>query len=172
MKASYFLKLSVLLLCMTTSSCTKQAPQLPSNKGNEPDNSEVSLVKINKKLATKEDHIIKEFAESKGSFKKNELGFWYKIYNSGHGVAVKDSSVCKVYGKLMLLNGKTLEEASNEFVIGKKQTIVGLEEGLKLMHRGDSATFIIPWYLAYGMKGYEPLVPPYTSIIYKIKLLN
>ena len=172
MKTSCFFKLLVLLLCIGISSCVKQAPQLPSNKGNEPDNTEASLVKINKKLASREDIVVKKLADSQGSFKKNELGFWYKIYNSGHGIAVKDSSICKVFSKLMLLNGKIVEEASNEFVIGKKQTIVGLEEGLKLMHRGDSATFIIPWYLAYGMKGNEPLVPPYTSIIYKIKLLN
>jgi len=72
----------------------------------------------------------------------------------------------------MLLDGKKLEETVNRFVVGKKQMVVGLEEGLKLMHGGDSAAFIIPWYLGYGMKGNAPLIAPYTSIIYKIKLLN
>lgn len=158
--------------CLFFSSCRKQAPQLPSNKGNEIDKSEASLLKINQKLALKEDRIIKEFAESKGTFKKNELGFWYKIYNSGNGPAIKDSSICKFSSRLMLLNGKKLEETVNRFVVGKKQMVVGLEEGLKLMHGGDSATFIIPWYLGYGMKGNAPLIAPYTSIIYKIKLLN
>jgi FKBP-type peptidyl-prolyl cis-trans isomerase len=170
-------KFSILALvlfgsCIFLGSCKKQTPQLPSNKGNEIDKSGASLLKINQILASKEDCVLKKFAESKGIFKKNELGFWYKIYNSGNGSAIKDSTICKLSSKLMLLNGKILEENINQFVIGKKQMVVGLEEGLKLMHRGDSATFIIPWYLGYGMKGNKPLVAPYTSIIYKIKLLN
>jgi len=46
----------------------------------------------------------------------------------------------------------------------------GLEESMKLLREGDSATIIIPWYLGYGMKGKEPKIPPYTSIIYQIKI--
>ena len=162
----------VLLSCLFISSCKKQSPQLPSNKGIEVDNTNASLLIINKRLATKEDIILKKFVEHKGSFKKNEIGFWYKVYDSGNGSLIKDSSVCKFSSQLTLLNGKILEKGVKQFVIGKKQMIVGLEEGLKLMHRGDSATFIIPWYLGYGMIGNKPLVPPYTSIIYKVKLLN
>ena len=166
--------LAVVLLgvCLLFGSCKKQVPQLPSNKGNEADKSEASLLRINQKLAIKEDRIIKEFAESKVIFKKNELGFWYKVYNCGNGPTIKDSSICKFSSKLTLLDGKELENNVKQIVIGKKQMVVGLEEGLKLMHKGDSATFIIPWYLGYGMKGSVPLIAPYTSIIYKIKLMN
>lgn len=161
-----------LLFCLFIVSCKKQAPQLPSNKGMEINNTNASLMKINQKLASKEDIIIKKFAEKKGSFKKNEIGFWYVLYRSGIGPILKDSSSCNFKYKLMLLNGKTLEEKTIQLVIGKKQIVTGLEEGLKIMHRGDSASFIIPWYLGYGMTGNKPLVPPYTSIIYKVKLLN
>ena len=73
---------------------------------------------------------------------------------------------------MMLLNGKLVESGEKRIVIGKKQLVVGLEEGLKLMHRGDSATFIIPWYLGYGMKGYGQMVPSYTSLVYEVKLRN
>ena len=162
----------ILLLCSGFFSCIKQAPQLPSNKGIEIDHTEASLLKINHKLAIREDSILKDYAITIGSFKKNDIGFWYNIYHLGNGKMIRDSSICKFSSKLLLLNGKMLESNLNQFVIGKKQMIVGLEEGLKLMHKGDSATFIIPWYLAYGMLGNEPLVPPYTSIIYKIKLLK
>jgi FKBP-type peptidyl-prolyl cis-trans isomerase len=72
----------------------------------------------------------------------------------------------------MLLNGKVLQVDEKNIIIGKRQVVTGLEEGLKLMHKGESATFIIPWYLGYGMKGNEPLVPPYTTLIYQIKLLD
>jgi len=164
--------LALIISCMFFTACKKQAPQLPSNKGVEIDNVNASLIKINQRLATKEDLKLVQFTKNKGSFKKNEIGFWYEIYNSGNGPLLRDSSSCKLFGKLMLLNGKTVEEDTKQLVIGKKEVIAGLEEGLKLMRKGDSATFIIPWYLGYGMIGRKPQVPPYTSIIYKIKILD
>jgi FKBP-type peptidyl-prolyl cis-trans isomerase len=164
--------LFILSFCFLFSSCKKQAPQLPSNKGVKVDHNEESLLKINHQLTIKEDALLKKYAESKKTFKKNELGFWYKIIQSGTGSGIKDSSVCKISCKLRLLSGKIIKTEKSRFIIGKKQQAVGLEEGVKLMRKGDSAVFIIPWYLGFGMKGDEPLIPPYTSIIYEIKLLN
>lgn len=172
MNKSSILAFVLVCFCLLFGSCKKQVPQLPSNKGVETDKSAASLLKINHDLTIKEDRILKIYADSIGSFKKNEIGFWYKIYKSGNGTIIKDSVNCKFSSKLLLLNGSVLEIKVNQFVIGKKQTIIGLEEGLKLMHKGDSATFIIPWYLGYGMIGKEKIVPPYTSIIYHIKVFD
>ena len=154
-------------------SCIKQNPQLPSNKGSVTDTCAVSLLTINQNLAKKEDVSLKKFALQKDkAFKKNALGFWYKIDHSVKGSGIKDSTTCKIYYRLSTLKGKELQQEIKQVVIGKKQVGTGLDEGLKLMNKGDSATFIIPWYLAYGMKGSEPLIPPYTSLIYEIKVLN
>jgi len=87
-------------------------------------------------------------------------------------VAIKDSTSCKISCQVSTLNGKVLQNEIKKLVIGKKLVATGLEEGLKLCRKGDNAIFIIPWYLAYGMKGNEPLIPPYTSLIYKIKVYN
>lgn len=158
--------------CIGLLSCRKQAPQLPSNKGIETNKDAASLLVINHDLAIKEDSILKILAERKGTFKKNELGFWYQISNSGNGSIIKDSMVCEFEFSMTKLDGKVLQTGKKQIVIGKKQVITGLEEGLKIMHKGDSATFIIPWYLGYGMKGNEQVVPAYTSIIYRINHLN
>jgi FKBP-type peptidyl-prolyl cis-trans isomerase FkpA len=168
-KAGYLL---VLVSCFGFFSCIKQAPQLPSNKGVEFDTKSASLLIINQNLAKKEDIILANFASKKGGFTKSELGFWYKIDNMGKGIQIKDSSVCKFEFKMTLLDGKELQVGKQQIIIGKKQTIIGLEEGLKLMHKGDEATLIIPWYLGYGMKGLEHKVPSYTSILYNIKILK
>ena len=44
-------------------SCLKQQPQLPSNKGNFADKNIAVLLNINKNLATKEDSILKSFVK-------------------------------------------------------------------------------------------------------------
>jgi len=154
-------------------SCGRQSPQLPSNKGNSIDKNAVSLLAINENLAKKEDAYLKKIALQKDkSFKKSEIGFWYSIDKLQNGVQLKDSVNCRFKYTLFSLNGKQLKNEEKQIVIGKKQVVVGLEEGLKLMKKGENATFIIPWYLAFGMKGDEPLIPPYTSLIYKVIVFN
>jgi len=131
------------------------------------------MLVINQSLAIKEDSLLEIYAKKKDkALIKNELGFWYKIEQSGKGLKVKDKSTCKFSYRLTKLDGKIIEKDRKQVIIGKKLIVTGLEEGIKLLHHGDSATFIIPWYLGYGMKGNKPFIPPYTSIIYEIKLDN
>ena len=164
---------ALILLSSLLLSCTKQSPQTPSNKDRSVDKSTVSLLYINQKLAIKEDSQLKKFALQRDkAFKKSEIGFWYKKDLLGNGSKLKDSISCKFSYKLLSLKGKILQSESKKIVIGKKQVIVGLEEGLKLLNKGDSATLIIPWYLAYGMKGNGSMIPPYTSILCMIKVYN
>ncbi|HEY6915418.1 MAG TPA: FKBP-type peptidyl-prolyl cis-trans isomerase [Paludibacter sp.] len=165
--------LFVLCLCAGFYSCKKQAPQIPSNKVVVDNTEAQTLLDINQNLALKEDSSLEIFARKKDkSFIKNEIGFWYKIELAGSGPKVADNSTCNFSYKLLLMNGKTIETSKKHVVIGKKQIVAGLEAGLKMLHYGDSATFIIPWYLGYGMNGNKPQIPPYTSIIYHIKLDN
>jgi len=49
--------------------------------------------------------------------------------------------------------------------------IEGWEEGLALMHEGDSAVIGIPPALAYGDKR-EGIIPPYSSLIFKLRLIK
>jgi len=164
---------TLILLFLLMLSCSKPSPQLPSNKGKVIDENASGLLAMNQKLAIKEDSILEKFVlKTDKAFKRSEIGFWYKIDRSGNGSGIKDSVDCTFSCTSTLLSGKILETNQIQLVIGKKQTITGLEEGLKLLNKGDSATFIIPWYLAYGMNGKEPLIPPYTSLIYTVKVFN
>jgi FKBP-type peptidyl-prolyl cis-trans isomerase len=163
----------ILFLCLGFISCKKQAPQLPSNKNLVADSSSVSLLTINQDLAHKEDSLLEKRVISSGkAFKKSEIGFWYKIDQSGNGSKIKGKTSCSLSYRLILLNGKLIENKTTTIKFGKKQSTVGLEEGIKLLQQGDSATFIIPWYLGYGMTGNETTIPPYTSLVYHVRIQN
>lgn len=152
-------------------SCTKTAPQLPANKGNVVDKNIANLVEVNEKLAAKEDSILMKFAtKTDAKFKKNEIGFWYKVDVQTNGELIKDKDICNLSCTSLTLDMKVIQTEKMQIVIGKKQLVVGLEEGLKLLHKGESATFVIPWYLAYGRNGKGSHIKPYTSIVYQIKL--
>ena len=152
-------------------SCTKTAPQLPANKGNVVDKNISNLMEVNQKLAAKEDSILMIFAtKADVKFKKSEIGFWYKVDVPTNGEPIKDKDFCNLSCTSLSLDMKVIQTEKMQIIIGKKQLVVGLEEGLKLLHKGESATFIIPWYLAYGRNGKGSHIKPYTSIVYQIKL--
>lgn len=160
-----------LLLLVLLVSCTKSKPQLPSNKGRMTDKSIAQLLEMNQKLTLKEDSLLLQYVEkSDQKFKKNELGFWYIISKMTQKAKLKDKEAFRFDCKMSLLNGKLLKSEIKAVSLGKKELVQGLEEALKLMHKGESATFVIPWYLAYGMKGNGKLIPPYTSIVYEVNL--
>jgi FKBP-type peptidyl-prolyl cis-trans isomerase len=155
---------------MFFASCKKPLPQLPANKGIETDTTSGALLKINNALIEREDSTIRVFAKSKGFFQKNELGFWFRIYRTGRDKVIQDSVKCTFEFKLENLSGKLIQSGINQIVVGRKQIIIGLEEGIKLMHKGDSAIFIIPTYLRYRVKGSESLIEPNTSVLCHLKV--
>jgi len=161
-----------LLLSVAFNSCSKQSPQLPSNKGLNVDQKANSMLILNKDLAVKEDSAVRVFALKSGNFKKHEIGFWYLIVKSEKRKVIRDSISCKFQYKLKSLSGKEFESGEKQILFGKKQVITGIEEGLKLLKPGETEILIIPWYLGYGMKGNGSVIAPYTSLICEIKMCN
>lgn len=135
--------------------------------------SEANLLDINKKLTVKEDSLLQVLALEMGnSFEKSELGFWFRIDKKTDGEELKTKESYTIHYKLMFTDRNVILEENKDLTIGKKQVVTGLEEGLKLLRKGEKATFIIPWYLAYGMNGLENLIPPYTSLVCEVNVMD
>jgi FKBP-type peptidyl-prolyl cis-trans isomerase len=67
----------------------------------------------------------------------------------------------------------------NRPLIGPLHKVVkGWQEGLQLMHVGETWEFALPPALAYGEKGWHsqtaeiPSIPPQTALLFKIELLD
>lgn len=152
-------------------SCTKPAPQLPSNKEIEAVSLSDSLLEINEQLIENENTLITELIKTKyPDFSRSNSGFWYKITESQYGKSIQQNEKYTVNYRLSSLDEKTLLNNKKIITIGKKEIISGIEECMKLMNEGDKATIIIPWYLAYGLKGNGAEIKPYTSIIAYISI--
>ncbi|MGC8803131.1 MAG: FKBP-type peptidyl-prolyl cis-trans isomerase, partial [Bacteroidales bacterium] len=55
-------------------------------------------------------------------------------------------------------------------IIGTGQIERGLDEGLTHLHIGDSAVFILPPHLAYGVVGDGKCIPPRSCIVYQVRI--
>jgi FKBP-type peptidyl-prolyl cis-trans isomerase len=58
------------------------------------------------------------------------------------------------------------------FIIDHDQVESGLHEGIKLLHEGDKAKFILPSHLAHGLIGDKDKIPRRSPIVYDIELIQ
>ncbi|KAG6413706.1 hypothetical protein SASPL_126420 [Salvia splendens] len=59
-----------------------------------------------------------------------------------------------------------------KFRLGHCEVIKGWDEGIGTMRKGERAVFTIPPFLAYGESGSPPLVPPNSTLVFKVELIS
>lgn len=105
-------------------------------------------------------------------------GIYIQPLISGSGPFVADQKLISIAYKGYFLDGRRFDSVSPEnplqFRLGDKEQIVpGLEMAIKMMRQGEEAKIIIPSQLAFGEKGsLLGIVPPYATLIYKVKIVE
>lgn len=136
-----------------------------------------SLIQANQQLNRLESEAIDLYVSRKGlKMTKTGSGLRYMIEEKGTGEIAKPGMTATVNFKLSLLNGKVCYNSDStgteQFVIDQDEVESGLHEGIKMMHVGGKAKFILPSHLAHGLAGDHNCVPARSPIIYDVQLLN
>lgn len=77
-----------------------------------------------------------------------------------------------------LLDGTVFDASSQHsntplsFTVGAGQTILGFDQGISLMHKGDKATLLIPSALAYGAKGAGTSIGANKVITFDVEVVD
>ena len=109
--------------------------------------------------------------------KKTKSGLFYNIIKEGLGpTPIKGSKVSVHYGG-KLIDGTVFDSSYQrnkpiEFSLGIGKVIQGWDEGIKLMNKGASALFVIPSHLAYGKQGAGGVIPPNSTLIFEVELID
>lgn len=107
--------------------------------------------------------------------KTTASGLQYKMDKVGTGKRPKSTTdVVLVSYEGRLLDGTVFDSSDKRDSRSKFQlnhVIPGWTEGLMLMREGGEATFYVPAKLAYGKQGIKGVVPPNSTLIFKIKLI-
>ncbi len=144
--------------------------------------SEIDYANANKdaiqKRIEEENSLINRFLIGKNyPQKRTDSGLYILTINKGAGKKPAVGNTVKIDYTAAFIDGSvfdsTLERAEPfSFVIGKKQVIVGLEEAVMNMQVGDHCLVIIPFRLAYGEQKYGNVIPPYSTLVFEIELLD
>lgn len=102
-------------------------------------------------------------------------GLQYMVVKMGEGEKPVETSKVKVHYEGYLLDGKKFDSSIDrgkpaEFALNR--VIKGWTEGLQYMPVGSKFTFYIPYNLAYGAQGAGGAVPPYSTLIFEVELLD
>ncbi|MCL2230333.1 MAG: FKBP-type peptidyl-prolyl cis-trans isomerase [Treponema sp.] len=103
-----------------------------------------------------------------------QSGLQYEIIEDSTGDKPLNNSVVRVNYTGYLIDGSLFDSSVEEegALIPLELVISGWTEGLMLMSPGSIYRFYIPSRLAYGREGIQGIIPPYSTLIFSVELLE
>jgi FKBP-type peptidyl-prolyl cis-trans isomerase len=113
--------------------------------------------------------------KAKEGVKVTASGLQYKVLKAAEGAKAKGDDVVEVHYRGTLVDGTEFDSSytrGQPASFGLSRVIKGWTEGLQLMTVGSKYQFVIPSDLAYGQNGSPPKIPPHSTLIFEVDLLN
>ncbi len=117
---------------------------------------------------------LKKNAEKEGVI-TTASGLQYMVLNEGNGKSPKATDQVKCHYEGMLIDGTLFDSSlqrGTPATFPLNRVIAGWTEGLQLMKEGSKFRFFIPFELGYGPQGAGASIPPYSTLIFDVELIE
>ena len=104
-----------------------------------------------------------------------DSGLQYEVLFEGEGEKPEPDSIVKVHYEGRLVDGRLFDTSYNDdepALIPLDRVISGWTEGIMLMNVGSKYQLYIPSNLAYGKTGFYDVIPPFSTLIFTVELLE
>lgn len=167
----------VVLLLVFVSCSTQEARRPVSQKTS---TIAAETIEQSKKIVALENKVIEAYIKSDSihNFTASSQGFWYAYITkvdediatpkTGE-IAVFEYQISDLYDNEIY---SKIDLGTKKYHVDKEDLILGLQEGIKLMKIGETITFIIPSYRAFGVTGDDNKIGINQTIKSTVTLIN
>lgn len=133
------------------------------------------LINIDKEIHLKKqlDFLLKNAKRT--DVKVTESGLQYEILTFKDGIKPSINQRVLTHYEGIFINGDKFDSSYDRkepLEFGLTSVIKGWTEGLQLMSPGSKYKFYIPYQLAYGEKGVWKSIPPFSTLIFVVELIE
>ena len=135
--------------------------------------------------AAEEAHARKEYEDAMaeleeafpGKMRTTESGLMYIIVEAGDGPKPQPGTRIQAHYTGKFLSGRVFDSSVQRgepfaFEVGMGRVVKGWDEALLDMQKGEKRILIIPSDLAYGERGYPPVIPPRATLVFDVELVD
>jgi len=134
----------------------------------------------NKKLVASEEDVIKKIIKSnpKVKYYATRKGYWlyYEERNTTDLSTPKKGDIAYFNLEIKDIEGKIIyseaELGPQTYYVDKQDIMMGLRDGIKLMHKNETVTFLFPSHIAYGYHGDNKKIGTNQPLICTVTLRN
>jgi len=102
-------------------------------------------------------------------------GLQYKVIETGEGETPASDANIIIHQRCQLLDGTIIIDTYRENKPTEAkipELIEGYKEGIMLMNKGSRFKFFVPPNLAWGKKGSGNKIPPYSVLVFDVRLID
>lgn len=138
------------------------------------------LQKRNKQLYKEEMLGIESFIKRRNwNMTASGTGLYYIIYKKADSTqpTIKEGQIARVNFTVYVIADSLSECYASDgepedFMVGMDNVESGLHEGIMYMRKGEKAKLILPSHLAFGLVGDQDMIPPLSTLLYDIELVD
>jgi FKBP-type peptidyl-prolyl cis-trans isomerase len=172
---SFFILLLLGVMLLTLALVVRSGMWARKNPG-EPINSamRLAMAKDQPELTTSESLLVEQIYPTAAVTKS---GLRFVVRAPGAGPKAKAGDLATVHFAGRLLDGTPIDSSYQtgvpvQFRLGGSDILPAWNEGFLDMRKGEKRTLIAPYWLAYGLRGRPPAIPPEATIIFEVELLD
>ena len=127
--------------------------------------------------AMEQEVLLKYFAENNISMSPDEMGLYIIENKKGNGVNVEVGKFIEADIVAIALTGDKFIDTYTEgkpytIEVGTGQLGMGFETAITKMSEGGKLTLISPSSMAFGERGIQGYIPPYSPVVYEIEVIK
>lgn len=108
---------------------------------------------------------------------ETDSGLKFTDFEFGDSTEPDDGSIISVHYTGWLSDGTKFDSSLDRgtpfvFTLGQREVILGWEEGIRSMGIGGKRQLTIPPALAYGGGGYGALIPPDSTLVFEVEVVD